>query len=708
MPLRFDQPKLLGEWEGDPTVIHQALAKMGENGDMLANGLRENRKLDIEKKAKKPTFKISNTESPFSKDTDEIAKNVNTMLDPSVDDNTKAHLDQKNQYIASKGKSQEKQLTGLQQNLTPLLQKWGKNADFSKFNELENKIRTEDDITTRDKNLSEFGALQSRPEDYVNGDGLVIDFHKNMKETPLTYKEDIEKGGRTESKDFTITTKYPTKGEPLLNPDGSQVVIDGNPQFKSREPRSPQELLPYADDLLNSDKDVKRVIYTQTYRKNKDAIDNNTKSWAKSMELSGQKPTEEEMQSYMDGQTEKLAKESVATTLFNNDRARIEGARKVSFEKPTESDIAKSQNKANLKKAGGSTTRVANVVFTDGADERKYYSTSKGGNMDFSTKGAIAVQQQEKNGTFKPTPYLSQSIQGDVWNLTNGGKMNIGGNENIQIDEFVPFIEIQGKNGQWIRRDVAPAEDIESVVKSSTQPVRVVTAAVGKVVPKGNKEMTLTGDDLALLEKLKASKFDDLSQEQKDRYGELSAMQKGEGNTIMFDAIKSNALKKVTGYSDMYDIYNDKNTEQNIKNKAKVHIDLEKLANETNTKNGFDKAKIDQQTRSGEENTIRQKRTVELYNQYKKLEDPEEKKAFIKANGIPLIDGKLDFNKATGKPTVEQPKPAVTRVKGVAVPMAKPKVTTIKKADIAAKAKAAGYSITEYTELLRGNGITIK
>ena len=136
MPLRFDQPKLLGEWEGDPTVIHQALAKMGENGDMLANGLRENRKLDIEKKAKKPTFKISNTESPFSKDTDEIAKNVNTMLDPSVDDNTKAFLDQKNQYIASKGKSQEKQLTGLQQNLTPLLQKWGKNADFSKFNEL--------------------------------------------------------------------------------------------------------------------------------------------------------------------------------------------------------------------------------------------------------------------------------------------------------------------------------------------------------------------------------------------------------------------------------------------------------------------------------------------------------------------------------------------------------------------------------------------
>lgn len=104
MPLRFDQPKLLGEWEGDPTVIHQALAKMGENGDMLANGLRENRKLDIEKTAKKPTFKISNTESPFSKDTDEIAKNVNTMLDPSVDDNTKAHLDQKNQYIASKGK----------------------------------------------------------------------------------------------------------------------------------------------------------------------------------------------------------------------------------------------------------------------------------------------------------------------------------------------------------------------------------------------------------------------------------------------------------------------------------------------------------------------------------------------------------------------------------------------------------------------------
>ena len=492
MPLRFDQPKLLGEWEGDPTVIHQALAKMGQGGDMLANGLRENRKLDIAA-AKKPTFKISNAESPFSKDTDEIAKNVNTMLDPSVDDNTKAHLDQKNQYIASKGKSQEKQFTGLQQNLSPLLQKWGKNADFSKFNELENKIRTEDDITTRDKSLNEFGALQSRPEDYVNGDGLVIDFHKNMKETPLTYKEDIEKGGRTESKDFTITTKYPTKGEPLLNPDGSQVVIDGNPQFKSREPRSPQELLPYADDLLNSDDDVRKVIYTQTYRKNKDKIEGNTKSWAKNMELSGQKPTEEEMQSYMDGQTEKLAKESVATTLFNNDRARIEGIRKVSLDEPKQPQKQTKTDRDNVWD-----------VSSMGAQGSDYNTRvgQKGEIGSFKTHGGVVVKN--KNGK-KPVLTLNEQT---AKNESSGKYENLVESTDVTLDNVRAAYWYKDKAGNRIKdtqKDIIAhlkAMSPKQVVDGdySAEPVAYLTANKAS----GTGDLALNPDELKEYNTLKS------------------------------------------------------------------------------------------------------------------------------------------------------------------------------------------------------------
>lgn len=395
MPLRFDQPSLLGEWKGDPAIIHQALSQIHSASEGEKN--RANAKAIAEAKAvKKPSFKISSAESPFSKDQEQIGGRVSTMLNPSISEEQRQLLDQQNLQHAAIAKAQEKQFTGLQQNLTPLQQKWGKNADFSKFNELENKIRTEDDITTRDKNLSEFGALQSRPEDYVNGDGLVIDFHKNMKETPLTYKEDIEKDGRTESKDFTITTKYPTKGEPLLNPDGSQLIIDGNPQFKSREPRSPQELLPYADDLLNSDDDVRKVIYTQTYRKNKDKIESNTKSWAKNMELSGQNPTEEEMQSYMDGQTEKLAKESVATTLFNNDRARIEGIRKVSLDEPKQLQKQTKTDRDNVWD-----------VSSMGAQGSDYNTRvgQKGEIGSFKTHGGVVVKN--KNGK-KPVLTLNE------------------------------------------------------------------------------------------------------------------------------------------------------------------------------------------------------------------------------------------------------------------------------------------------------------
>ena len=88
----------------------------------------------------------------------------------------------------------------------------------------------------------------------------------------------------------------------------------------------------------------------------------------------------------------------------------------------------------------------------------------------------------------------------------------------------------------------------------------------------------------------------------------------------------------------------------------------------------------------------------------KSADTPEIKK--IAENNIKWKRLAEAYNSKTGNKVVE--KPAVTRVKRVAVPMAKPKVTTIKKADIAAKAKAAGYSVAEYTELLRGNGITIK
>lgn len=488
MPLRFDQPSLLGEWKGDPAIIHQALSQMHSASEGEKNRANTKAIADAELKAKKPSFKISNVKSPFSKDQEQIGGRVNAMLDPSISEDQRQLLDQQNLQQAAIAKAQEKQFTGLQQNLTHLQQKWGKNADFTKFNELENKIRTEDDISTRDKNLTEFGALQSRPEDYVNGDGLVIDFHKNMKETPLTYKEDIEKGGRTESKDFTITTKYPTKGEALLNPDGSQLVIDGNPQFKSREPRSPQELLPYANDLLNSDDDVRKVIYTQTYRKNKDKIESNTKSWAKNMELSGQKPTEEEMQSYMDGQTEKLAKESVATTLFNNDRARIEGMRKVSLAEPKQS-------------TGGQKDAVAAVL-----DEAVNTNTNVGGvekRQSIYRPNAIVLTNS------KPQNY---NLSGDVINVDDNSRAKFTGSTNATFGTLYTRMKIGDKNFIFEAEDkdgnkLPPPthEKIMQIIRNTPIGTKIESDVHGimDIVTKDNTKGVMSQEQIARLEELK-------------------------------------------------------------------------------------------------------------------------------------------------------------------------------------------------------------
>jgi len=492
---QFDQPNT-PEIPKTPEygLYNQAFLQAMSNQHQRAENEKQRANSRAVAEIKKPSFKISSAEAPFAKDQELIGGRVNAMLDPATPEDQRQLLDQQNLQHAAIAKAQEKQFTGLQQNLPQLQQKWGKNADFSKFNELENKIRTEDDITTRDKNLNEFGSLQSRPEDYVDGDGLVIDFHKSMDEIPLTYKEDIEKGGRTESKDFTITTKYPVESkEPLLNPDGSQSIIDGKPQFKSREPRNPQELMPYADDLLNSDNDVKRVIYAQTYRKNKIAIDNNARTWAKSMELSGQKPTEEEMQSYIDGQTERLAKESVATTLFNNDRARIDGARKVSLGEPRQPQKQSKVDRDNLWDVSS--------MGVQGAD----YNTrvgQKGEIGSFKTHGGVVIKN--KNGK-KPVLTLNEQT---AKNESSGKYEKLIESTDATLDNVRAAYWYKDKSGNRIKDT---QKDIISHLKAlspkqvvggdyTAEPVAYLTASKAS----GTGDLALNADELKEYNSLKS------------------------------------------------------------------------------------------------------------------------------------------------------------------------------------------------------------
>ena len=659
MPLRFDQPELLGKWEGDSAPLHQAIAKIGKGESVLERGLEK-------KNPKTPSYKIDPVKgSPFKKDNDKIGKLVAQAVESVGRGEDPIQYTTKAEQITNTGLAQKNALDQIKLQLNEIQQTYPDGVvNPIPVNDNINSAYNDHDDETRDQAISEAANNLKDPSvRMINSDRFYA--NKLLKMAPVTvdYTEKDEFGN------VNVGTERKVSGR-LLVPDikrpqfegknGKKVpAVDANgqPIYQLRPAETVDDVIPLVQAAFREDPIMAQWKVNQVSREEKKTIDDITNEWISSERNrpDGGIPDKETIEAKRQIIARDLAEKKIAkqwlqserpTTVLNNTRT---------VDKPTEADIAKSQNRENLRKSGGSTTRVGNTVFTNGADERKYYSTSSGGNLDFSTKGAISVQQQEKNGTFKPIPYLSQSIQGDVWDLTNGGKTGIGGNEHIQVDEFVPFVEIQNKNGQWIRRDILPSEDMSTVVKSSTIPVRVVTAAVGKVVPKGNKAMTLTDDQTALLEKLKASKFDDLSPEEKDTFGELSAIQKGEGNTIMFDAIKSNTLKKVTGYDNMNDIYNDKNTSQNIKNRAKVHIDLERRANETNTKNGFDKAKIDQQTNRGEGYATSQKRGAELYKQYEKIEDPKEKVVFMKANGVPFVNGKWDFNKATGKPSIAKP-----------------------------------------------------
>jgi len=70
MPLRFDEPELLGKWEGDSAPLHQAIAKIGKGESVLERGLEK-------QNPKTPSYKIDPVKgSPFKKDNDKIGKLV--------------------------------------------------------------------------------------------------------------------------------------------------------------------------------------------------------------------------------------------------------------------------------------------------------------------------------------------------------------------------------------------------------------------------------------------------------------------------------------------------------------------------------------------------------------------------------------------------------------------------------------------------------
>lgn len=653
MPLRFDQPSLLGEWKGDPAIIHQALSQMHSASEGEKN--RANAKAIAEEKAKavkKPSFKISSAKSPFSKDRDNISARINTMLDPTVDDNTKAHLDQQNLQDVAQAEAQKKALEALEKSVVDIEQRHGKNARTKVFRDAFSDIYTNSTVADRDEKLAKAAEILAKPEEYIDGDGVVMDYFNTLKPVAPTYKSSKESGQTTKEDETVSHTRFPLDGEPILDSNGQPLMNNGVPIYKKRIANNPRELLGYANTYLENNSEYSDILHKQTAKKYKTDFEKEVNNWASTFDTP---PSEEEKDSFMKGLVANKTRNDIAEKFYKNDKAWIDANSKESYQQPTEAQQKKSESKRNLRKTGGSSTNVAGNVLTPSKNVKSEYDSRLGKASDTNRINTMLFQK-DKNGSFTDIDAQTFSLSGDITDETTGEKFKITENEPAVAKNVYPVLEhYNDKTKKWVRTKFDPNhtdKDFEANINHYGQkgiPVRVSMQGDINISTKQNKTGTMMPEEMQELNTLQNVKERD--ETQNARLGVLEGkLAKELGRTVRVNMEESGILKQVTGFDNMEEVAKSADTPE-----------IKKIA----------------------ENNIKWKRLAEAYNS-------------------------KTGNKVVAKPVVTTPKPAVTRVKGVAVPMAKPKVTTIKKADIAAKAKAAGYSITEYTELLRGNGITIE
>lgn len=288
MPLRFDQPKLLGEWEGDPTVIHQALAKMGENGDMLANGLRENRKLDIEKKAKKPSFKIDKVDgSPFSKDQQKMGALINGAMDAVNRGENPEPYTEKAQQISNTGKAQKNALDQLKLQTNELQQTYGADViDTTPVSKEINSAYNDHDDETRGVAIGEAAKHIADPSiGMFKADTFYAKKLLDIKPVDYTYSDKNERGIMNEGTDRKVIGRLvvpDTKRPQYERKNGSlSPVLDANgqPVYEMRNASTIDDVIPMVRATFDSDKNAAQWAVNQTVRTEKDEIEKITKNW---------------------------------------------------------------------------------------------------------------------------------------------------------------------------------------------------------------------------------------------------------------------------------------------------------------------------------------------------------------------------------------------------------------------------------------------
>jgi len=503
MPLRFDQPSLLGEWKGDPAIIHQALSQMHSASEGEKNRANE-RAIAQAKAPKKPSFKIDKVDgSPFSKDQQKMGILINGAMDAINRGENPEPYTEKAQQISNTGKAQKNALDQIKLQVNELQQTYPDGiVNPIPVNDNINSAYNDHDDETRDQAISEAANNLKDPSvRMINTDKFYA--NKLLKTAPVTvdYTEKDEFGN------VNVGTERKVSGR-LLVPDikrpqfegknGKKVpAVDANgqPIYQLRPAETVDDVIPLVQAAFGEDPIMAQWKVNQVSREDKKTIDDITNEWISSERNrpDGGIPDKETIEAKRQIIARDLAEKKIAkqwlqserpTTVLNNTRT---------VDEPTEADKDRAFSSSWGANGSYSTTFTSadksgnrNVVFLVNGDKKE---------GKIKTYGELGIARRDKND--EPKPVTIRTDEG-AWNASRGEyikqglEMNVGGIVLMAIHkktglpfptnksadqlkkegyEFAPFIEgkmLLGKENKAIKKeDVA---DYERYVTLNNKP----------------------------------------------------------------------------------------------------------------------------------------------------------------------------------------------------------------------------------------------
>lgn len=497
MPLRFDEPELLGKWEGDSAPLHQAIAKIGKGESVLERGLEK-------QNPKTPSYKIDPVKgSPFKKDNDKVGMLVDQAIDAVNRGENPEPFTAKASQITNTGLAQKNALDQIKLQVNELQQTYPDGVvNPIPVNDNINSAYNDHDETTRDQAISEAAKQLKDPSlGMFNGEKFYA--NKFLKLAPVTvdYTEKDEFGN------VNVGTERKVSGR-LLVPDikrpqfegknGKKVpAVDGNgqPVYQLRQAETIDDVIPLVQAAFGEDPNAAQWRVNQVSREDKKTIDDITNEWISSERNrpDGGIPDKETIEAKRQIIARDLAEKKIAkqwlqserpTTVLNNTRT---------VDEPTEAD--KDRAFSSSWGANGSYSTTFTSADKSGNRDAVFFFNGDKKEGEIKTYGELGIARRDKNN--EPKPIIVRTDEG-AWNASRGEhikqglEMNVGGivlmaiykktgmpkPTNKSADQlkkegykFAPFIEgkmLLGKENKAIKKeDVA---DYEQYVTLNNKP----------------------------------------------------------------------------------------------------------------------------------------------------------------------------------------------------------------------------------------------